>query len=87
MVISISLENGQAARAASTTAATVSGSMSDGVPPPRKIERSTRPGTSRPIRAISASKARPQAPWSMRAATWLLKSQYGHLAWQNGQWT
>ena len=67
IVISMSLAKGQAARAASITAATVSGSMSEGVPPPRKIERRVRPGVSRPARAISAASAAPQRRWSMVA--------------------
>ena len=63
------------AAAASITAATVAGSISDGVPPPKKIEVSRRPGSSRASCARSASSASRHASWSMLARTWLLKSQ------------
>ena len=61
--------------AASITASTVAGSISDGVPPPKKIEVSFRPGSSRASCARSASSASRHSSWSMLARTWLLKSQ------------
>jgi len=36
--------------------------------------------------ASSVRSAAAKRAWSMRSRTWLLKSQYGHLARQNGQW-
>ena len=77
----------QYAQAESITAATVAGSISEGVPPPKKIEVSVRPGRSRASCFRSASKASRHASWSIDERTWLLKSQYGHLLTQNGQWT
>jgi hypothetical protein len=86
-VISILLSATQWRLAASITASTVAGSISDGVPPPKKMEVSVRPGSSRASCARSASKASRHASWSIVDRTWLLKSQYGHLLTQNGQWT
>ena len=51
--ISMSLAKGHASRDASITPATVSGSIRLGVPPPKKMLFSTRPGNSAPRRAIS----------------------------------
>ena len=69
------------------TAATVSGAIRLGVPPPKNTVSTTRPGTSAAVARISATSARRQRSWSTPPRTWLLKSQYGHLAAQNGQWT
>ena len=52
-------------RAASIRAATVAGSISDGVPPPKKIEVRVRPGSSRASWARSASSASRHASWSI----------------------
>src|SRR5271170_8027861 len=70
----------------STSAATVSGGIKDGVPPPKKIEATARSGTSADWRSRSASNARVQRAASTLSRTWLLKSQYGHFDRQNGQW-
>ena len=73
-------------RASSISAATVSGSIRLGVPPPKKIEASGR----RPSRSASHASSRRSAArkraCGMRSRTCELKSQYGHLARQNGQW-
>jgi len=67
---------------------TVSGRISDGVPPPRKMLVTMRPGASAAMWAISRANAAPKRASSTPAIrTWLLKSQYGHLDAQNGQWT
>ena len=68
--------------------APIDGCISDGVPPPKKIVDTVRPGTRAAVAAISVSKARTKRcsstpPWR----TWLLKSQYGHFDRQNGQCT
>ena len=74
------------APASSISAATVSGSIRLGVPPPKKIEVSRR----RPSRSASHASSRRSAArkraCGMRSRTCELKSQYGHLARQNGQW-
>ena len=64
----------------------VAGSISDGVPPPKKTEATLRPVVSAANVSISRIKARRQRARSMPSATWLLKSQYGHFDRQNGQW-
>ncbi len=50
MVISASGAIVQAPAMASSTVATVAGSISEGVPPPRKIDETSRPGTRRRAR-------------------------------------
>jgi hypothetical protein len=57
------------------TAATVAGSIRDGVPPPKKIDVTLRPGSKRASCAKSSSSASRHASWSMPERTWLLKSQ------------
>ncbi len=74
-VISMPGAKPQCASAASITAATVSGGISEGVPPPKKIEPSRRPGNAAASCARSASMAARQAAWSTLSRTWLLKSQ------------
>ena len=65
----------------------VAGCISEGVPPPKKIDDTVRPGARAAVAAISAAKARANRGSSMAACrTWLLKSQYGHFDRQNGQW-
>jgi len=64
----------------------VAGGISDGVPPPKKIEPSCCPPVRLASWARSVSSASRQAAWSTSARTWLLKSHYGHLRAQNGQW-
>ena len=86
-VISRSGAGAKRAVARSITAATVSGAISDGVPPPKKIERDVRAPSSSAWRSISPTSARAQRAWSTSPLTWLLKSQYGHFARQNGQCT
>src|SRR5258708_28912634 len=67
---------------------TVSGCIRDGVPPPRKMLDTVRPGVRAAVEAISVSNARRKRGSSMAAwRTWLLKSQYGHFDRQNGQCT
>jgi hypothetical protein len=67
---------------------TVCGRISDGVPPPRKIDETTRPGARAAVVSISRANARENRSSSIGACrTWLLKSQYGHFDRQNGQWT
>ncbi len=68
-------------------ASAVAGSISDGVPPPKKMEPRRRSGSSAASWARSAKSASRHSSWSIEARTWLLKSQYGHLLTQNGQWT
>jgi hypothetical protein len=52
-----------------------------------KIDVTSRGPVRSRIAAISAAKARAKRSWSTGWwRTWLLKSQYGHLAAQNGQW-
>jgi hypothetical protein len=66
--------------------ATVAGAIRDGVPPPKKMDETRRPGASRPMAAISLRNAATNRTSSMPPwRTWLLKSQYGHLARQKGQ--
>ena len=73
---------------ASRIAPTVAGCISDGVPPPKKMLETVRPGARAAVAAISASNARAKRASSIAAwRTWLLKSQYGHFDRQNGQWT
>ena len=73
---------------ASRIAPTVAGCISEGVPPPKKIVETLRPGARAAVAAISAANARTKRPSSIDARrTWLLKSQYGHFERQNGQWT
>ena len=67
-------------------AATFSGSNRLGVPPPKKMEVRCLG----PMRAASKASSRRKAA-TIRACgilsrTWELKSQYGHLERQNGQW-
>ncbi len=65
----------------------MSGFISDGVPPPKKIVDTVRPGARAAVAAISAVNARTNRASSISAwRTWLLKSQYGHFDRQNGQW-
>ena len=52
---------------ASSTAATVAGCISDGVPPPMKIVETVRPGTRAAVAAISAVNARTKRASSMPA--------------------
>jgi hypothetical protein len=67
-------------------APTVEGCINDGVPPPKKIVETVRPGAREAVVAISAAKARTKRSSSIAARrTWLLKSQYGHFDKQNGQ--
>ena len=63
------------AGARSITAATVAGAISEGVPPPKKMESSLRPGVSAAKWSSSANSARRHRSWSTSARTWLLKSQ------------
>jgi hypothetical protein len=49
--------------------------MSDGVPPPKKIERSLRPAVGAAKWSSSAISALAQRAWSTPLRTWLLKSQ------------
>src|SRR5262245_24041277 len=73
---------------ASRIAPTVSGRISDGVPPPRKIDETSRPGTRAAVAAISRAKPFANRSSSIAACrTWLLKSQYGHFDRQKGQCT
>ena len=60
---------------AAITAATVSGSIRLGVPPPKNTVPTVRPGVSAAAAAISAASARRQRAWSTPLRTWLLKSQ------------
>jgi hypothetical protein len=73
---------------ASSTAPTVAGCINDGVPPPRKIEVTSRPGERCAVVSISRAKADAKRASSIAAwRTWLLKSHYGHFDRQNGQCT
>ena len=68
--------------------ATVPGFISEGVPPPKKIEDTVRPLVSAARWISSERKAETKRSSSTAwARTWLLKSQYGHFDWQNGQCT
>jgi hypothetical protein len=61
---------------ASRIAPTVSGFMSEGVPPPKKMLVTVRPGTRAAVWAISRRKAARYLSWSTGWwRTWLLKSQ------------
>jgi hypothetical protein len=69
-------------------APTVCGFINDGVPPPRKIEDTSRPAARAAVVSISRAKARAKRSSSTGSCrTWLLKSQYGHFDRQNGQCT
>ena len=73
--------------ASAINAATVSGSIRLGVPPPKKIDANGRRPTRAPSSASSARRAAAKRAWSTPASrTWELKSQYGHFEAQNGQW-
>jgi hypothetical protein len=72
---------------ASRIAPTVCGCISDGVPPPKKIEDTVRPGVCAATVAISREGAREAFLVDGAWRTWLLKSQYGHFDRQNGQCT
>src|SRR5437764_14448624 len=70
----------------SRIAPTVCARISEGVPPPRKIEDTFRPRERAAVVSISRANARANRSSSMGAwRTWLLKSQYGHFDRQNGQ--
>ena len=86
-VISRSGATGPVRFHASISAATVSGGISDGVPPPKKIEHDLAVRRQRGLAARDRRAARRvQRASSIRSRTWLLKSQYGHFDRQNGQW-
>src|SRR3954471_6958174 len=73
---------------ASRMAPTVRGRIKDGMPPPRKIEETSRPPVRAAVVSISRANARAKRSSSTGACrTWLLKSQYGHFDRQNGQCT
>ena len=75
-VISTSGAIDQCRATASRIAPTVAGCISDGVPPPKKMVETMRPGTRAAVAAISAVKARRKRASSIAAwRTWLLKSQ------------
>ena len=61
-------------------AAAVAGSISEGVPPPKKIEVSVRPGSSRASCARSASKASRHASWSIADADMAVEVAIGAFA-------
>jgi hypothetical protein len=88
-VISMSPRGGNRARARAITAATASGAISEGVPPPKKIEASRRG----PVRAAWASMSVRMASTSAACSSprprsrTTLKSQYGQIRAQYGQWT
>ena len=78
----------QFAAMASRMPATVPGFIREGVPPPKNMEATLRPFVSAARCASSARKAATKRSSSIACArTWLLKSQYGHFDWQNGQCT
>src|SRR5712692_6332398 len=81
-----SAATGHSALTRATSAATVSGIIKDGVPPPKKIEATARSGASAAWCSRSAISAWVQRSQSTASRTWLLKSQYGHFDRQNGQW-
>ena len=64
MVTSTSGATDQCAATASRIAPTVAGSISEGVPPPMKIELTVRPGARSASAAISRAKAAPKRFWS-----------------------
>jgi hypothetical protein len=74
-VISTSRAVSHSSRVRSITAAAVSGSISDGVPPPKNIVSTRRPGASRAACSSSVSSALRQRTCSTPSRTWLLKSQ------------
>jgi hypothetical protein len=61
------------------------GGISDGVPPPKKIETTSRSGKLRLALKIGEQGAGPTLSL-IASRTWPLKSQYGHFDRQNGQW-
>ncbi len=73
--------------ACSIRAATVSGRIRLGVPPPKKIELEPAPAEPRRFPGQLRAQGGGEARLGMSSRTWLLKSQYGHFARQNGQWT
>ena len=85
-VISMSGSGSNAALASAIRAATVSGSIRLGVPPPKKIEPSCRRPSRAASQASSARSAARKRACGIASRTWELKSQYGHFARQNGQW-
>ena len=56
-------------------AATVAGGISEGVPPPKKMEVTTRPAVMAAKWSISRHRAVRHRAWSTLLRTWLLKSQ------------
>ena len=62
------------------------GGIKLGVPPPKKTVSTCLFGKSSAKLRISFAKLDRQRSWSIVCLTWLLKSQYGHFAAQNGQW-
>jgi hypothetical protein len=60
--------------------------MSEGVPPPKKMDVRRRRPSCAASWISSRSRAAPKRACGTGARTWELKSQYGHLARQNGQW-
>ena len=75
-VISTSSAAAQCPRAAVMTASTVAGGISDGVPPPKKIEVRRCSGKQRGfMREVGEQARRATSSWSTVSRTWLLKSQ------------
>ena len=74
-VISTAPLTGQCPPTAAIRSATVPGSISDGVPPPKKMLVTVRPPVSPAKWESSPRRAARHRPWSMVPATWLLKSQ------------
>jgi hypothetical protein len=74
-VISVPGASRQPAPIASITAATVSGGIRLGVPPPKNTVSTVRPGVAAAAARTSATSARRHRSWSTSARTWLLKSQ------------
>ncbi len=66
-VASTSAAIGQCCAMASRIAPTVAGCISDGVPPPKKIVETVRPGARAAVAAISAAKARTKRASSIAA--------------------
>ncbi len=85
-VISRSGAGSNSRRASSIKTATVCGAIRLGVPPPKKIDASGRRPSRAASHASSARNAAAKRTCGIASRTWLLKSQYGHLARQNGQW-
>ncbi len=76
---------GQCLAMASSTPATLFACISEGVPPPKKTERTVRPLVRLARWASSAAMAATNRRSSTACErTWLLKSQYGHFERQNG---